>query len=84
MTPYASTQTRVRVGAIVAVALAAAIASVVALTGVATGAAAQRQQGFGAAARVAVGQAAAKLAHGMGRTGPSSPNPGSSSPGSSK
>ena len=57
-----SMRSRVRRGAIAAVALAAAVASVIAATGVANGAAAQQRQGFGAAARVAVGQAAAKLA----------------------
>jgi len=51
--------------AIVAVTLAAVTACVIAATDAANAAATRRQQGFGAAARVAVGQAAAKLAPGQ-------------------
>jgi hypothetical protein len=50
----------------VALGLAAVAASVIAATGVARGEASQQQPGFGAAARVAVGQAAMKLAPGSG------------------
>jgi len=61
---------RVRIGAAIAVALAAATASVIAATGVARGATAQRHAGFGAAARVVVDHAAAKLAPGSGISRP--------------
>jgi len=62
--------TAIAVALAVGLALAAAAASVIAATGVARGDAAQQQPGFGAAARVAVGQAAAKLAPGSGSSGP--------------
>jgi hypothetical protein len=69
MTSEDSARIRVRRGAIIGVAVAAATASFIAVTGVANGATAQRQPGFGAAARIAVGQAAARLAPGPGRSG---------------
>jgi hypothetical protein len=70
MTSRDSSWSRVRQGAVIAVTAAAAAVIVVATTGVASGAAAQGQPGFGAAARIAVGQAAARLV----------PRPGMSSP----
>jgi hypothetical protein len=62
MTSRDSLWSRVRQGTVIAVAAAASAVIVLATTGVASGAATQGQPGFGAAARIAVGQAAARLA----------------------
>jgi len=70
MTSPDSIWIRVRIGAAIAVLLAVATASVIATTGAASGAAAQRHPGFGAAARVAVGQAAARLTRGSSTSVP--------------
>lgn len=70
MTSRDSIRSRARRAAVIAVAAAAATVSVIAATGVASGVAVQGQPGFGAAARIAVGQAAASLAPRSGISGP--------------
>jgi Tfp pilus assembly protein PilN len=68
MTSRASIRSRVRLG-VLAVAAALAVVSMLAAAGVASGAAVRRQPGFGAAARIAVDHAAARLAPHSGISG---------------